>query len=709
MDAPMTHTDGRPRWPWVVWLLVMAALVVTLALSVRNDSFREDPFFIPIAVMMIVGYTSVGALLVSRTRANPIAWLLLAVGVLFVLTGLSDEYLQSATEAGRSDSTLVATTALLTSLVWLPMLGVVSLLLLLFPTGAVPGPKWWPLPWLIAAGITMFLVGTTLHPGPLDPEETGIPEVIRNPLGVEALGAVTGVLTTVGSTLGLLWIPPALAGLLVRYRRSVGDERQQIRWLAYVVATIVALVALQFAVALVPGDGQLATFASDVLFLVTFALVGVGIPVTTAIAVLRYRLYDLDVVIRKTVIFAITVVVVMVAGVGLLLALSTPLTDIAPDETQAVGIAGLVIGVLVFPLWRIAWRVGDRFVYGGRTTPYEALTEFSGRLSEAYATDDVLPRMATVLGESTRAAVAHVWVLVGGVFRDAASWPSDDTPAASVAVEGDALPSFPGADKAVEVRHRGELLGALTVTSHASDPVDTDRLALMHDLAGHAGIVLRNVRLIEELRASRQRLVAAQDEERRKLERNIHDGAQQQLVAMSVKARLAGSLVGKSPDRTASMLEEIQRDLTDALENLRDLARGIYPPLLADQGLAAAITAQARKSTVPVRVEADGAGRYPPEIEATVYFCVLEALQNVAKYAGATRTSVELEAIDRQLRFSVTDDGRGFDAATVTPGSGLQGIADRLSAVGGELEVRSAPGRGTTVAGRVPAEEVRPA
>jgi signal transduction histidine kinase len=708
MDAAMTPTDARPRWPWVVWLLVMAALAVTVALSLRNGSFGEDPFFVPIAVMMIVGYTSVGALLVSRTRRNPIAWLLLAVGVLFVIAGLSDEYLQSAEAAGQVDTTAVAAMALVTSLVWLPMVGVVSLLLLLFPTGTVPGPRWKLLPWLIGAGITMFVVGTTLHPGPLDPEETGIPQVIGNPLGVQALAAITDVLTTVGSTLGLLWILPALVGLLVRYRRSAGDERQQIRWLAYVVATIIALAALQFAIGLVTGDGRPATFAIDVLFLVTFALVGVGIPVTTAIAVLRYRLYDLDVVIRKTVIFAITVVVVMVAGVGLLLAVSAPVTDIAPDETQAVGVSMLVIGVLVFPLWRVAWRVADRFVYGGRTTPYEALTEFSERLSDAYATDDVLPRMAAVLGESTRAAAAHVWVLVGGVLRDAASWPSDDAPATSVAVERDVLPSFRGADKAVEVRHRGELLGALTVTSHASDPVDTGRLALMHDLAGHAGIVLRNVRLLEELRASRQRLVAAQDEERRKIERNIHDGAQQQLVAMSVKARLASSLAAKSPDRTAAMLEEIQHDLTDALENLRDLARGIYPPLLADQGLAAAITAQARKSTVPVRVEADGAGRYPPEIEATVYFCVLEALQNVAKYAGATRTTVELEAIDRELRFSVTDDGRGFDAATVALGSGLQGIADRLSAVGGALELRSSPGRGTTVAGRVPVREGLP-
>ena len=185
--------------------------------------------------------------------------------------------------------------------------------------------------------------------------------------------------------------------------------------------------------------------------------------------------------------------------------------------------------------------------------------------------------------------------------------------------------------------HRGELLGALTVTKppvRAARPPTEDRL--LADLAGQAGLVLRNVRLIEELRASRQRIVAAQDERARALERNIHDGAQQQLVALAVKLRLARSLAEKDPPKAAEMLDALQAEAVDALENLRDLARGIYPPLLADQGLAAALGAQARKSPVPVSVEADGVGRYPQDVEAAVYFCALEALQNIAKYADAS-------------------------------------------------------------------------
>jgi signal transduction histidine kinase len=226
---------------------------------------------------------------------------------------------------------------------------------------------------------------------------------------------------------------------------------------------------------------------------------------------------------------------------------------------------------------------------------------------------------------------------------------------------------------------------------------------LLDNLAGQAGLVLRNAALIADLRASRQRLVSAQDEERRKIERNLHDGAQQQLVALAVKVRLATSLVGRDQAAERRALEEIQSDAGDALETLRDLARGIYPPLLADQGLEAALAAQARKSTVPTTVEADGIVRYPREVEAAVYFCCLEALQNVAKYAGASRAVVRLIPEKDVLSFEVVDDGAGFDVTSTGYGTGLQGMSDRLDAVGGTLEIRSAPGGGTTLAGHLPA------
>jgi signal transduction histidine kinase len=215
-------------------------------------------------------------------------------------------------------------------------------------------------------------------------------------------------------------------------------------------------------------------------------------------------------------------------------------------------------------------------------------------------------------------------------------------------------------------------------------------------------LILRNVRLIEELRASRQRIVTAQDEERRRLERNIHDGAQQQLVALAVKLRLVESLARKDPVKAEEMAAQAKAESQEALETLRDLARGIYPPLLADKGLTAALESQARKSAIPIEVDADGVGRYPQEAEAAAYFCVLEALQNVAKYAEASRAVVRLRREDGFLAFTVDDDGKGFDMETTPTGSGLQNMADRVEALGGRLAIDSSPGRGTTVTGRIP-------
>ena len=258
------------------------------------------------------------------------------------------------------------------------------------------------------------------------------------------------------------------------------------------------------------------------------------------------------------------------------------------------------------------------------------------------------------------------------------------------------------------VQHEGEVLGALSVTKRPGESFTPTEGRLLEDLAAQAGLVLRNVRLweqlmarLEEIRASRQRLVAAQDEERRRIERNIHDGAQQQLVALAIKLTITEGLIGTDADAERELLGELRQEAADAVGELRDLARGIYPPLLASQGLAAALRAQAARSAVPVSVDAGDLGRYPQEVEAVVYFCVLEALQNVAKYAAASRAEVRLGASAGGLTFEVADDGAGFDPSARAFGTGLQGMADRLSALGGSLEVRSSPGAGTVVAGRL--------
>jgi signal transduction histidine kinase len=252
-------------------------------------------------------------------------------------------------------------------------------------------------------------------------------------------------------------------------------------------------------------------------------------------------------------------------------------------------------------------------------------------------------------------------------------------------------------------------LGALSVGKRKGETLTPIEAALLEDLAHQAGLVLKNVgltadlqRRLEELRASRQRLVAAQDQERRRLERNLHDGAQQNLVALKVKLGLVEMMTTKDPERARELISTLKADADEALETLRDLARGIYPPLLADQGLAVALQAQARKATLPVTVDSDGVGRYPQDLEAAVYFCVLEALQNVQKYAAASSVVVRLSEVNGNLRFEVEDDGRGFDRSLVVPGAGLTNMDDRLDALGGELTVTSEVGRYTRVSGSLP-------
>jgi signal transduction histidine kinase len=390
-------------------------------------------------------------------------------------------------------------------------------------------------------------------------------------------------------------------------------------------------------------------------------------------------------------------------------------TDIPNTGLSIVAIA--VVAGTFERVRALAQRAINRLLYGERATPYEVLSQFSARVAGTYSTEDVLPNIARVIADGTGASRAEVWLRVGPALSLAAAWPDTGAVVGPRALAGDGLPEMPAADRSVAVRHQGELLGALTISKRAGDVVRTAEDKLLSDIASQAGLVLRNVRLTtelearlaeisaqtEELHASRGRIVAAQDAERRRLEQDIHDGAQQHLVALAVKARMTKSLAARDPDRARGMLGELRSLCDVALETLRDLSVGIYPPLLAQRGVATALRAHARVSGLRVAVEARGIGRLPPDVEAAAYFSCLEALQNAAKHAEASRVTVRLERPSPgELRFEVADDGVGFDLAAVRRGAGLQSMADRMATLGGRLEIRSSAGAGTIVAGRVP-------
>jgi signal transduction histidine kinase len=215
-------------------------------------------------------------------------------------------------------------------------------------------------------------------------------------------------------------------------------------------------------------------------------------------------------------------------------------------------------------------------------------------------------------------------------------------------------------------------------------------------------LTARVERSLTDLRESRARILAAADEERRRIERDLHDGGQQRLVALRIRLELAEEVMGQDPRRAREMLHRLGAEIDAALDELRSLAAGVYPSLLAARGLPDALRTAALRSPVPTSVEVEGRDRYPDEVETAAYFCCIEALQNVAKHApDAGSIAISLNR-NGDLRFEVRDDGRGFAIDVATMGNGLTNMRDRLAAVGGELQVQSSPGAGTTVVGTIP-------
>ena len=683
-----TDRARRARWPWIATALAIACGFAGLTfIRLKGDPLAGDiASFIAFMSMGVVG-----ALILSRDRRNVIGGLMLWAVFIIAIAFMANEWAGYLYE--RGSVTAAAWVGWPGSSLWL--IGFFPLLIflpLLFPDGRLPSRRWRPQAWagLAILGFGFLIVGfaddvvsvaSTLPNG----REVDLP----NPLQIPVLEPLSGLGGAIWIGL-LVLFPLSIVAMILRFRRSTGVERQQLRWFSFAAIFLAAYFIFS---SILGSTGWTEGTIGEVIS----ALGYLGLVAAIGVAILQYRLWDLDVVVKKTLV-AGSLVVLVVLVYAAAVALFPSIVDV--ENPALLFVIALGLGIAFRPVMRIGRRLADRLVYGSRATPYEVLTEFSERVGTSYATEDVLPRMAQVLGDGTGADVARIWLRSGTSFRQAAAWPAD-ADAVAPSVEGDGRLAVPG-ETAIDVRDQGEVLGAFSLRMPASDPMTPTKERLVHDLAAQASLVLRNVRLVEDLRASRQRLVAAQDEERRRLERNIHDGAQQQLVALAVKARLARQFTEREPEKAADLLAQIETETQTALEDLRDLARGIYPPLLADQGLAAALEAQSRKGLIGVSVDAHGIGRFPADIEATVYFCALEALQNVAKYADAGHTVVHLARANGDLSFEVADDGRGFDPVHATSGSGLQGMADRLAAVGGSLEVRSAPGQGTTVAGRVP-------
>jgi signal transduction histidine kinase len=407
-------------------------------------------------------------------------------------------------------------------------------------------------------------------------------------------------------------------------------------------------------------------------------------------------------VLSGLVLFVLATYVLIVVGAG---ALTGHLTS--PQLGPSM-LATAVVALAFDPVQRRLESVASRMVDGGRPAPYEVLRRFSETVTGSYPAEELPVRMARVLADGTGAEWAQVWVTVRNTPTLAATWPPR------------AAPDQTDPDSRVRsmpVRHAGELLGLLVVKTHEGVALTSVEERLFAGLASQAGLVLRGTALrvqlsrrlteltarADELRASRQRVVDAQDEARRLLERDIHDGAQQHLVALAVNLRLAHTLSLTSPAEVDPVLAHQCLAAEEAIATLVRLSQGIYPPLLTERGLTDALRSAGETSIVPVRIDATGVGRYAGEVEAAAYFCALEALQNAGKHSGASAVRLTLLGEPDHISVVVEDDGVGFEPAGTDEGAGLVNMLDRAESVGGVLSVTSALGTGTKVAIRLPA------
>jgi len=559
---------------------------------------------------------------------------------------------------------------------WLPL----TLGLLLFPDGRPLTPKWKWVGWWSVSSITVASVASAFAQHP------------RSNLPINS-GTYPGVLGALNDTSFLLASLSALvsvASLVVRYRRSTGAIRNQIRWIASGGAAFAAALMLgpQF------DQGGPTSLASGLLGIGAFSL----LMVSFGIAIMKYRLYDIDVVISKTVTYGVLagfitgVYALLVVGIGSLLG--------GGDEPNlALSIAAVAVVAIAFePLRSRVQRGANRLVFGKRATPYEVLSKTTTRLADSGSPEETLAQVARLVVDGTGAAEAVLWLKIGDHMQPHSAAPPEALgELAGFPVVDHQLPDIPG-EASVPVRHRDELLGALSITKPRGQSVTSADERVLADVAAGSGLLLRNIGLnaelaerAEQLRVSRRRLVAAHDAERHRLERDLHDGAQQQVVALKVKLGIARTLAEREGAiKVAEIVSGLASTTQEAVDAMRAVAHGIYPPLLETEGLETALAAVKRTVPVPVELVVTGLDRHERSVEESVYFAVLGTLSQAVD-AGATVVTITLHGSADTLTFSVDTDSAVGDVVAVE---------DRIAALGGNLTVTSEP-TGTTIRGEL--------
>ena len=655
---------------WLVVVATAALLAVAGVLDASNskdvDSMWVDVFYV-LALVMSAG---VGLVLSARHGENPIGWLLLALGIVLAVSAVASEYAIHGLLASPDSLPGATFAALFSESTWPLLFAPIAAIAFVFPDGRLPSPRWRP----VAIGalgccslsVTLMFFGPREFPEPFDAFSSPLPQLpdaVFLPLyTVASLGLVASLLA-------------AAIAVGTRMRRATGTERRQVKLLAYAAALIPLAVAIGWTESLIAGSSGVAASASA-------GIVLIAMPLAIGVAVMRYRLYEIDRLVNRTLVYV--TLTALLAGTYAVVSLSLGVA-LGRGSTLATAAATLAVALAFGTLRARAQQIVDRRFSRAR---YEGLRRVERHLVDLRAGRATPEQTGAVLAEALGDPTVELllWLPDADEYVDAGGRVVS--------------PSAAGGRELTPVR-RGKLaLGAV-----AHDAALREQPDLLESVINAAGLAIEIARLraevqrrLAEVQESRARIVTAGYEERRRLERDLHDGAQQRLVSIGLAIRHAQGRLATGAGDAGAQLDAAVDEVTRTIEELREMARGVRPACL-DDGLGAALRDLASRS--PLRTEiAATTERFPEQIEAAAYFVASEALTNSVKHARASRVTPSAERANGTLVLRIADDGVG--GAVAGERSGLAGIIDRVAALGGSVSVSSPPGEGTAVVAELP-------
>ena len=621
-----------------------------------------------------VGFAIVGGLLVWQRPGNRIGPLFCFGAVTMTVLGAGALYARYAAAHPSSSLPGAVFVSWLADTAALPTVAVFAgILPQLFPDGRPLSRRWRPTLW---AGWAFLLLATVANA--LTPQKLESVPGRANPYAVPGLRGLWAAMIALSAPLGLIALSAGLITLLLRWRRSSGDERQQLKW-------VIAGIAL-LPVPLLLHDA--ARTLSDAMFSVAFLV----FPVLLGVAIFRYRLYDLDLVVRRATAYA--VVSALVAGIYLAI-VAVVEAAVGGHATEAEHVVAAVVAAAAFhPLRGLVQRTVDQVFYGDRLRPYEAMNRIGRQLEHAMLPDTVLPGVVNAVIDALRVPYAGVELL------DDAGW-------SMAAEQGHSV----GPVEIFPMTYQAEQVGRLLVSPRApGHPLDLSDRRLLADLARHVGVAAHAVRASLALQRSRVELITAREEERRRLRRDLHEGLGPTLAGVTLGLHAARSQLSSAPDEAGRLLETLESQVEQAVADVRRVVYGLRPPALDEFGLLRAVQLQASQlqATAPaLEVKLDNPdpdlGRLPAAVELAAYRIVCEALTNVVRHADATMCSVRIH-LNGALEVEVADNGRGL-LPDQTAGVGVVGMRERATELGGQLAIDSDE-HGTVVRARLPVPEL---